>query len=195
MNVSMAKFIMFQTVHRLDAEGYSISKLHSITGLNRRTIKKYLLMAENEFEVLHDRMSSRKKQLLPYEEFVRNKLQLYSDTSAAQMHDWLKESYTDFPTVNAKTVFNFVHWIRDKYNIPVLQKFREYEIVPELPYGKQAQVDFGEYTLRTSRDSFRLQFWPAVFVKLPEQKMNEPLGRSKPRDLRIPFSPLLTGWI
>lgn len=153
MNVFIAKFIMFQTVHRLDAEGYSISKIHSITGLNRRTIKKYLLMAENEFEVFQDRMSLRKKQLLPYEEFVKNKLQLYSDTSAAQMHDWLKEHYANFPTVNPKTVFNFVHWIRDKYNIPVLQKFREYEIVPELPYGKQAQVDFGEYTLRTSRDS------------------------------------------
>lgn len=152
MNVFIAKLIMFQTVHRLDAEGYSISKIHSITQLDRRTIKRYLQMNENEFNEFQDRLSSRKKHLLRYEEFVKNKLQLYSDTSAAQMHDWLKEHYADFPAVNAKTVFNFVHWIRDKYNIPVLQNFREYEIVPELPYGKQAQVDFGEYTLRTSRD-------------------------------------------
>lgn len=152
MNVFIAKFIMFQQVHQLDAEGYSVTKIRSITGLNRRTIRKYLLMDENEFNIFQDKMSSRKKQLLPYEDFVKNKLKLYNDTSAAQMHDWLKEHYADFPNVNAKTVFNFVHWIRDKYNIPVLHQFREYEIVQELPYGKQAQVDFGEYTLRTSRD-------------------------------------------
>ncbi len=47
-----------------------------------------------------------------------------------------------------------MHWIRDRYNLPILQQAREYEIVPETAYGgKQAQVDFGEYTMRTSTDS------------------------------------------
>ncbi len=69
------------------------------------------------------------------------------------MHDWLKEHYVDFPKVNPKTVFNFVHWVRDRYNLPVLQQVREYETVPETAYGRQAQVDFGEYTMRTSTDS------------------------------------------
>jgi hypothetical protein len=69
------------------------------------------------------------------------------------MHDWLKEHHTGFPKVNPKTVFNFVHWVRDKYNLPVASTPRHYEVVEELPYGKQAQVDFGEYTMRTSSHS------------------------------------------
>ena len=107
-------------------------------------------MSEKEFESFQDSLSDRKKQLLPYEDFVRRKLEVFRDTSAAQMHDWLKEHFADFPVVNPKTVFNFIHWIRNKHNLPLVQQTREYEIVPELPYGKQAQVDFGEYTLRTS---------------------------------------------
>ena len=152
MNVFIAKFIMYQQIHQLSAEGYSIKKISGIIGLNRRTVKRYLSMTEKEFESFQDSLSDRKKHLLPYQDFVRKKLEAYHDTSAAQMHDWLKEHFADFPDVHPKTVFNFVHWIRDKYNIPLIQQFREYEIVPELPYGKQAQVDFGQYTLRTSRD-------------------------------------------
>lgn len=152
MNVFIAKFIMYQQLHQLSAQGYSIKKISAIIGLNRRTVKKYLSMTEKEFESFQDSLSDRKKHLLPYEDFVKHKLEAYRDTSAAQMNDWLKEHFADFPDVHSKTVFNFVHWIRDKYNIPLTQQFREYEIVPELPYGKQAQVDFGQYTLRTSKD-------------------------------------------
>lgn len=152
MNVFIAKFFMFQQVKYLSAHGYSIAKISSMTGLHWRTIKKYLGMTEQQFEAFQDQLSNRKKQLLPYEDFVRSRLSKYPDTSAAQMHDWLKEHFFDFPVVNPKTVFNFVHWIRDKHNLPLIQEYREYEAVPELPYGKQAQVDFGEYTLRTSND-------------------------------------------
>jgi transposase len=153
MNVFFAKILMYHQIQQLDTEGYSLSKIGSLTGLDRRTVKRYLAMTEKEFEAFQDNLSDRKKQLLPYEQFVKEKLEVYRDTSAAQMHDWLKEHYVDFPKVNPKTVFNFVHWIRDRYNLPVLQQVREYETVPETAYGRQAQVDFGEYTMRTSTDS------------------------------------------
>jgi transposase len=150
MNVFIAKILMYQQIRQLSAEGYSITKISAITSLNRRTIKKYLGMTEKEFEAFQESLSDRKKQLLPYEGFVREKLELYRDTSAAQMHDWLKEHFASFPKVNPKTVFNFVHWIRARYNLPVVHQVREYETVPESAYGKQAQVDFGEYIMRTS---------------------------------------------
>ncbi len=68
----------------------------------------------------------------------------YQDTSAAQLHDWLKEHHGDFPRVSVKTVFNFVAWVRQKYQLPRLSPLRDYEMVEERAYGKQAQVDFGE---------------------------------------------------
>lgn len=152
MNVFIAKFLMYHDIQRLHAEGYSLVKISSIVGVNRRTVTKYLGMTEREFETFQDSISDRKKQLLPYEDFVKNKLTLYRDTSAAQMHDWLKEHHDHFPKVNQKTVFNFVHWVRRTHNLPVVSQSREYESVPETEYGKQAQVDFGEYTMRTSTD-------------------------------------------
>lgn len=153
MNVFIAKFLMYHQVQQLHAEGYSLSKISSLIGLNRRTVKRYLGMTEKEFEAFQDSVSDRKKQLLPYEQFVKDRLELYRDTPAAQMHDWLKEHFEDFPKVNPKTVFNFVHWVRREHNLPIISQAREYETVPEAEYGKQAQVDFGEYTMRTSTDS------------------------------------------
>jgi hypothetical protein len=64
------------------------------------------------------------------------------------MHDWLKESFPGFPKVSPKTVFNFVSWVRNRHNLPFIKAPRQYEMVEELPYGKQGQVDFGEYNMR-----------------------------------------------
>jgi hypothetical protein len=79
---------------------------------------------------------------------VYAKLKLYPDTSAAQMHDWLKEHFRHLATVSPKTVFNFVAWVRQKYNLPKIPSARIYEMVAETPYGAQAQVDFGFYNMR-----------------------------------------------
>lgn len=153
MNVYLAKILMYHQVHQLDRDGYSVSRISELLGINRRTAKKYLAMSEQEFEEFLARQSERKKELLRYEGFVRKRLKLYRDTTAAQMHDWLKEHHPDFPKVNPKTVFNFVHWVRNKHNLPLVSTPRQYQVVEELPYGKQAQVDFGEYNMRTSSHS------------------------------------------
>src|SRR5690606_31687583 len=112
--------------------------------------KKYLEMEDHEFESFLKRHRDRGKLLLPYEVFVRQKLEAYRDTPAAQMHDWLKEHHNDFPQVNQKTVFNFVKWVRNEHNLPYEPAVRDYMTVQETDYGLQAQVDFGEYNLRSS---------------------------------------------
>lgn len=150
MNAHLAKWIMYHEVHRMHREGYSISKINNLLGLHRNTIRKYLSMSQADYEALLINQSERRKELDAYEKFVKERLKLYPETSAAQMHDWLKEHHSSFPTVNPKTIFNFVHWVRDKYNIPKLSVKRQHQVVEELPYGKQAQVDFGQYNMRTS---------------------------------------------
>lgn len=153
MNAHLAKFIMYYEIHRMHREGHSKSKISALLGLHRRTIRKYLSMNQADYEAFLIKRTERKKDLLPYEVFIKDRLHLYPETSAAQMHDWLKERHADFPDLNRKTVFNFVHWIRNKHNIPKLSSQRQYFVVEELAYGKQAQVDFGEYNLRTSTGS------------------------------------------
>lgn len=153
MNVYLNKFMVYFEIHRLSREGYSMRQISEELVINRRTVSKYLSLSEQGYELLLERQSQRNKVLLPYENFVKKRLELFRDTPSAQMHDWLKEHFEDLPKVSPKTVFNFVSWIRRKHNLPLVKVPRQYEMVEELPYGKQAQVDFGEYTMRTSLGS------------------------------------------
>ena len=150
MNAFLRKFMMYYEIKRMNRDGRSISKISEALNCNRRTVKKYLEMEDQEFESFVNGQSNRGKLLLPYEAFVRDRLEVYRDTPAAQMHDWLKEHHQDFPQVNQKTVFNFVKWVRHKHNLPYEPPVRDYMVVQETPYGLQAQVDFGEYNMRCS---------------------------------------------
>lgn len=151
MNAYLTKLMMYHEIHRMRREGCSVSKICRMVLLNWRTVKNYLSMSERDFDLFIEKQSDRKKNLRPYEEFIKNRLEQFSDTSSAQMHDWLKEHFADFPPVSPKTVFNFVAWVRQRYRMPKITIAREYEVVEELPYGKQAQADFGEYNLRDNQ--------------------------------------------
>lgn len=143
-------WIMYHELQKLKRLGFSNAKIARQLELDQRTVSKYLNMSEEEYEQYLLLTYERKKLLTPHETFVANKLSLYQDTSAAQMHDWLKEYYVDFPDVSPRTVYNFVMYVLQKHNIPFVRSYREYFPVEELPYGEQSQVDFGEYNMRTS---------------------------------------------
>jgi transposase len=150
MNVYHAKFMTYFEIHRMSRDGHSISQISNYLGINRRTVSKYLSMNEQDYEAFLIRQSERSSILDQYEGFIVSKLKQFADTSCAQMHDWLKEHHPDFPSVNAKTIFNFVSRIREKHNIPRIGNPRQCMIVEELPFGLQAQADFGEYNMRNT---------------------------------------------
>jgi hypothetical protein len=104
MNAYLTKLMMYHEIHRMKRDGHTLSQISRTFLLNRRTVRRYLSLSEPEFDQFMDQQSERKKELLAYEAFVKSKLELYPDTSAAQMHDWLKEHFTDLPVVTAKTV-------------------------------------------------------------------------------------------
>lgn len=141
-------WIMYHEIHKLHRLGFSNPKIADYLVLDTRTVKKYLLMAEEDYEKHLLKGQFRSKVLSPYETFVREKLDLYPETSAAQIHDWLKEHHPQFPHTNPRTVYNFVMFVRQKHNIPIIKVSREYFPIEELPYGEQAQIDFGHYNMR-----------------------------------------------
>lgn len=143
-------WIMYHELLKLQRLGFSNAKIARQLRLDRRTVSKYLNMSEEEYEQYLLLTYERKKLLTHFETFVANKLKLYQDTPAAQMHDWLKESHDGFPEVSPRTIYNFVMFVRQKHNIPIVRAYREYFPIEELPYGEQSQVDFGEYNMRTS---------------------------------------------
>ena len=110
-------WMMYHEIHNLKRQGCSKSTIGQALGLSYRTVRKYLNMSEDDYFRFLESQNQRYKRLTPYEEFVRGKLETFPVTRAAQMHDWLKEHYPDFPLVCPKTVFNFVLFVRQKYNI------------------------------------------------------------------------------
>jgi hypothetical protein len=87
MNQYLNKLIMYHEIHKMNREGFSKSKISQYLVVNRRTVKRILSMDELQFEVFLDSLSQRSKELSSYEGWVKAKLEIYQETSAAQMHD------------------------------------------------------------------------------------------------------------
>lgn len=149
MNRYLTKVMIYHQVHQMNRDGFSIAYISQFLGINWRTAKRLLAIEDDrDYERLLQDSNDRNRLLQPYESFVKSKLEQYRDTSSAQMHDWLKEHFKDFPGVSPKTVFNFVASVRQKYHLLKMDPVRDCQMVEESPYGLQAQVDFGEYNLR-----------------------------------------------
>jgi transposase len=161
---------MYHEIHKRRRDGFKPSQISRHLGLNRRTVIKYLAMSEEEYLEFINSQKDREKLLEPYEEFIKTRLELCDDASAAQVHDWLKEHQNDFIDVNEKTVFNFVLYVRNKYGIPKPFNNREYEKVEELPFGKQAQADFGEYNMTTDEGKRKKIYFFSMVLSRSRQK-------------------------
>jgi len=149
------QWIMYYEVHEQHREGLKPAQIARELVMDRRTVKKYLLMSEEDYLNFIESQTHRQRLLSSYEGFVRTRLELCPEASAAQVHDWLKEHHDDFIEADTKTVFNFVLHVRSKYCIPKSFDHRDFEKVPEQAYGKQTQVDMGEYNMTTDEGKRR----------------------------------------
>ncbi len=145
------KLIMYYEIHKRKINGDNPTRIARHLVMDYRTVIKYLNMSEEQYIEFLEDQTFRSKTLDPYEDYIQYRLEDCPEASAAQILDWLKENFPDSPTVNEKTVFNFTLYVRRKHGIPKPFVDRDFSQIPELPYGKQAQVDFGEYTMRTDQ--------------------------------------------
>jgi len=151
-------------------EGLKIAQISRELGLDPRTVKNYLAMTAEQYHKYLDRQRTRKKELDVYEPFVKMRLETCEDASAAQVHDWLKEHFTDLPDVTERTVLNFVMQIRSKHGIPKPFGHRDYSKLDEPPYGKQAQVDFGEYNMTAQEGTRKKIYFFCMVLSRSRQK-------------------------
>lgn len=166
MNYYLNKLMTYQQIHQMYRDKQSIRKIAKESNLNFRTVKQLLSLSEEEFLASCHKRKGRRKLLGGYEDFVHKRLELYPQTSSAQMHDLLKEAFSDFATVSQKTVYNYVLHVRSLYDLPLEEWGRDFQMVAELPYGQQAQVDFGFYNMRTSAGKTRkVQFFCLVLSR------------------------------
>ena len=168
-NKDLNNWIMYHEIHKLSRQGFSKARIARFLSMDPRTVGKYLRMTEEQYEG-HLLRGERKKTLALYENFVFEKLDKYPETSAAQIHDWLKEYHTGLPEASPRTVFNFVMFVRQKYNIPFEPVTRSFFPVAETEYGQQAQVDFGEYNMRTSNGKRKKVYFFAMVLSRSRMK-------------------------
>lgn len=161
---------MYHEIHRLQREGFKAAYIARYLVLDRRTVKKYLSMSEEDYLEFKDRQTIRSKKLDDYETYVKGRLEDYPEATAAQVHDWLKEHHRNFIAVTERTVYNFVLHVRGKYGIPKPFQNRDFIQVEELPYGQQAQVDFGQYNMRTEEGKRKKVYMFSMVLSRSRQK-------------------------
>lgn len=127
MNRYLTKVMIYHQVHQMTRDGFSIAYISQFLGLNWRTVKRLVSIEDDrDYERILQDSGDRNRLLQPYEDFVKLKLEQFRDTSSAQMHNWLKEHFKDFPYASPKTVFNFVASVRQKYHLPKIESVRVY---------------------------------------------------------------------
>jgi len=138
---------MYGEIHQLKHIGLKKTQVARHLGINIKTVNKYWLVDPDEFAKHREQSSHRTQKLNQYEDVVLDWLRKFPDLTAAQVEDWLKEQYHD-ETIKERTVRRLVARLRAEHHIEKQYNQRQYQAVPELPMGKQLQIDFGEKTVR-----------------------------------------------
>ena len=128
--------------------------------LDVKTVRKYLRMSYDEL-----------KSSESYKRMYIKLLDEHPDLSSSQIHDWLRERYPDLPDVNSKTVYNFVKYVRAKYNIekPVPVSTTAVRKNRRDRFWGYAQVDFGEMWMQNeNKRKVNVYFFVMVLSLRPQ---------------------------
>ena len=133
----LQKYLMWYKVKELFSDGLNKTQIGHSLSLHRQTVAKYLSMSESEFMSSGSYARHYGHKLDAYESYVVGELRKWPFLSAPQIHDRLKEHFSDLPPVTPKTVFNFVNRVRLTQDLPKEpeKSYRPYEKQPETPYG------------------------------------------------------------
>ena len=147
----MKGYSVYNAIQQLKAKGFKKASVARQLDINRRTVNKYWDMSVDEYEARHSDVC-RKQSMDAYQKAIIDWLTEYPSLSSAQICDWLKEHYDAY--FSERTVSRYVKDIREEYDLPKRAPRRTYEAVPELPMGKQVQVDFGESSMKNTHGSY-----------------------------------------
>ena len=140
------KYLMWSKINELKREGHSINKIKLLTGHDRKTIRKYLDMSEEEFLGKGCCVRVYGSRLDKYRPFIVERLENHHFLSSAAIHSQLRREYPDLERFNQKTVYNYVQKVRREENIPMDNEgnCRPYHMLEQTEAGEYAQADFGE---------------------------------------------------
>lgn len=170
----MKGYCMYSEIQQLKEAGFSQRAVAKRLDIHRNTVKRYWEMSADEYRQEHEQIR-RSSALDQRREQILGWLREYPNLTAAQVCDWLKEHYGEDYT--ERTVSRYVRGLREKYQLRKEERGRDYEAVPELPMGQQAQVDFGEKVLKTAKGGSKKVYIAAFLLSHSRYKYVEAQGR------------------
>ena len=128
--VTLGEIVMIQN---LKSEGLSISQIAARTGLDRKTVRKYL---DRGLEApVYGPRQPRERVIAPYEAYLRGRITNFPDLSGKRLFREIKsQGYKGGYTA----VTDFLREARPPQQASFERRF-------ETPPGQQAQVDFAEF--------------------------------------------------
>jgi len=146
---------MYRKIQNFKRQGYSRKEIVTVAGKDPKTVAKYYRMDERGFRSYRIEHMFRDKAL---EEYERDILEVYAKNEFAKLnmssvYDYLEERYGELPG-NEQTLRNYIGYLIQADKLRLNEKIRTYTKVPELPFGKQMQLDFGQYTCRSGLKLF-----------------------------------------
>ena len=140
---------MYQRIQEFKKKGYGKNEIRKQLRLDPATVRKYYHMRPDEYRRYAEARRSRIKVfsectgeiLLVYRENRNRRLNM------SAVYDYLEERFGRLPG-SEKSLRNYIHCLERTGRLVYESNPRRYGKVPELPYGRQLQLDFGEYKTR-----------------------------------------------
>ena len=141
---------MYKQIQTFKRQGYTREEIVSELGIDPKTVTKYSRMNEKEFKFYRREHMFRDKVL---EEYEKDILEVYEKNefrklNVSSVYDYLEERYSAL-LGNEQTLRNYISYLIQTNKLRLDKKLRTYRKVPELPYGRQMQLDFGQYRCRS----------------------------------------------
>lgn len=156
----MVKKTMYQKIMRLKQQGYTKFGIAEELRIDRKTVRKYWNMSEEDFRKCRYSQLFRRKRFASLRSKILEiyRLNDFEKLPMSSVFDYLEELQGTLPGTE-KTLRNYIHYLHETNQLELQSKQRFYQQVEEQPYGKQLQVDFGEYR---TKSRLRLYMFAAV---------------------------------
>lgn len=151
---------MYRKIQDCKRQGYCKKEIASVLGKDPKTVAKFYRMDERGFRSYRREHMFRDKVL---EEYERDILEVYETNefkrlNMSSVYDYLEERYGELPA-NEQTLRNYISYLIQTEKLRLDERLRTYTKVPELPFGQQMQLDFGQHRCRSG---FKLFIFAAV---------------------------------
>lgn len=136
---------MYNKIQMLKNKGFSKYRIGKDLNIDPASVRKYFLMSPESYRSYCEQTSSRTK---VFDSFEGEILSLYESHGFQRLnmnavYDFLLEKHSNL-NASEKSLRNYIHYLEHTQKLTYSSSCRMTSKVPELPFGKQMQLDFGQ---------------------------------------------------